>query len=123
MRDLDSCQPILARYSAKIIEEYLRRREERMAGQALEALEKPKAAKRRLGMWEVLEGLGRSRSWLYGHMGEEKGPDRFPHRKLDGELIFTAGELRAWIRDHEELVAGGRTESTSEERRGLLRAS
>ena len=26
--------------------------------------------------------------------------------KLGGELLFTAGELRAWIRDREDVVGG-----------------
>lgn len=68
-------------------------------------------AETRLGTREVLEALGRSRSWLYRHLGEDQGADRLPHRKLDGELVFTAGELRAWLRRYEEVIAAGPMES------------
>jgi len=67
-------------------------------------------AETRLGVREVSEALGRSRSWLYKHIAT------VPHRKLDAELTFLAGELRAWIRDAEETVRGGRSESTVHER-------
>lgn len=68
-------------------------------------------AETRLGTREILEALGRSRSWLYSHLGEDRGRDRLPHRKMDGELTFAAGEVRAWVRDHEDVVAAGPMES------------
>jgi len=74
-------------------------------------------AETRLGTHEVLEAFGRGRSWLYSHLSEERGVDRIPHRKLDGVLLFTAGELRAWIRAHEEVVSAGPMESSEGERR------
>lgn len=74
-------------------------------------------SERRLGTREVLEALGKSRSWLYTAMAEDKGRNRLPHRKLDGELVFTAGEIRAWLRDHEDVIAAGPMESTAAERR------
>jgi len=74
-------------------------------------------AERRLGTREVLEALGKGKSWLYSRMSEERGRDRLPHAKMNGELVFTAGEVRAWIRDQEETIAGGRMESTPGERR------
>lgn len=77
-------------------------------------------AERRLGTREVLEALGRSRTWLYRAMCEEQGPDRFPHRKLDGELVFTAGEVRHWIRSQEETIYGLPMDSTTEERDGKV---
>ena len=80
-------------------------------------------AERRLGTREVLEALGKGKTWLYGHMSEERGVDRLPYRKLDGELVFLAGELRAWIRDHEEIIHGGRMESTGPERAGRMDAA
>lgn len=61
----------------------------------------------RLGVTEAAEALGRPRSWVYRHTGPAAGSERIPHRKLDGSLVFVAGELRAWLRDHEEVIAAG----------------
>ena len=57
----------------------------------------------RLGVHEVCEALDRSSSWLYRHTGP-KAEDPLPHRLLDGHLVFVAGEIRHWIREHEESV-------------------
>ena len=73
-------------------------------------------AETRMATADVLEALGHSRTWLYKHMAEDRGPHRLPHRKLDGELVFTAGELRAWLRSAEEVVVAGPMESTPSER-------
>jgi hypothetical protein len=73
-------------------------------------------AETRLGVAEVAEAMGRPKSWVYARTGP-KTEDPLPHRKLDGTLTFTAGELRAWIRAHETVVAGGPMESTPVERR------
>jgi len=78
-------------------------------------------AETRLGVQEVAEALGRPRSSIYARTGP-KAEDPLPHRKLDGTLLFTAGELRAWIRDREDVVAAGPMESTNEEKRGKLHA-
>lgn len=51
---------------------------------------------------------------MYARTGA-KAEDPIPHRKLDGTLLFAAGELRAWIRDREEVVVAGRMESTASE--------
>ena len=58
----------------------------------------------RLGVREVAEALGRPASFVYSHT---KGLDAIPHRKLDGVLVFVAGELRAWICNREHVVAPG----------------
>lgn len=63
-------------------------------------------AETRLGREELLEALGRSRHWLYRHTGPAC-EDRIPHRKLGGELVFLAGEVRHWIRTHEESEVEG----------------
>lgn len=76
-------------------------------------------AETRLGVSEVAEALGRAKSWVYAHTGP-KAEDPIPHRKLDGVNVFTAGELRAWIRDHEEVVHGGPMHSTDAEKEGRL---
>jgi predicted DNA-binding transcriptional regulator AlpA len=76
-------------------------------------------AQTRLGVAELTEALGKPKSWVYRHTSPKSGYELLPHRKLDGELVFTAGEVRAWVLDHEEVVKGGRMESTPAERGGL----
>jgi len=73
-------------------------------------------AETRLGTSELAEALGRPKSWVYART-QAGAEDPVPHRKLDGTLTFTAGEVRAWIRDREEVVAGGPMESTEAEKR------
>ncbi len=73
-------------------------------------------AETRLGVHELAEALNRPRSWIYRRTSA-KAECRLPHRKLGGELLFTAGEIRAWLREHEEVVEAGPMESTSAERR------
>lgn len=70
----------------------------------------------RIGVVELVEALGRSRSWVY-HRTAASAESRIPHRKLDGELVFVVGEIRAWIRDREEVGASGPRSSTPESRR------
>ena len=63
----------------------------------------------RLGVRQVSEGTGRPRSWVYrACRGTETSPP-LPHRKLDGVLVFVAGEVRQWLTEHEETVVPGRT--------------
>lgn len=63
----------------------------------------------RLGRAEVLEALGRSDSWLYRHTGPKAKYARIPCRRLDGELVFVAGEVRTWLAEQEEVLEPGRT--------------
>jgi predicted DNA-binding transcriptional regulator AlpA len=59
----------------------------------------------RLGAHEVAEALGRPVSFVYRHTSEKAaGGARLPHRRLDGELVFVAGEIRAWLKAHEETI-------------------
>jgi predicted DNA-binding transcriptional regulator AlpA len=58
----------------------------------------------RLGVREVAEAIGRPASWVYRRTAEKSAKAPLPHRKLDGELVFTAGELRAWIEGHESVI-------------------
>ena len=60
-------------------------------------------AETRLGVREVAETLARSKSWVYKKASRKAGPTGLPCRKLDGELLFTAGEVRAWINSSEEV--------------------
>ena len=71
-------------------------------------------AETRLGTTELAEALGRPRSFVYART-QAGAEDPIPHRKLDGTLLFTAGEVRAWIRDREEVLAGGPMESCEAE--------
>jgi hypothetical protein len=59
----------------------------------------------RLGVAEVVEATGRSRDWVYRHTSAAGAARRLPHRKLEGELVFTAGELRDWIRGAEITIS------------------
>ena len=54
----------------------------------------------RLGVEELCEALGRSKAFVYRHTRAKS----IPHRRLDGELVFVAGEIRAWLNDQEETV-------------------
>ena len=63
----------------------------------------------RLGVAELLEALGRTRSWLYRHTGPSSPGACIPHRKFDGELVFLAGEVRQWVVENEIVILAGRT--------------
>ena len=95
-------------------------------------------AETRLDLAALCEALGRSRSWAYKLTSEKAAakalakaaeagaghePSPLPCRRLDGELVFVAGEVRAWLRDREETVQGGPMESAPWERHGLRLAS
>ncbi len=76
-------------------------------------------AETRIGTAELAEALGRPKSWVYART-QAGAVDPVPHRKLDGTLTFAVGEVRAWIREREEVLVGGPMESTEAERRSLL---
>lgn len=65
----------------------------------------------RLGTNELAEAMGRPRSWVYRHTSKESGLPQLPHRKLGGELVFLAGEIRDWLNSEEDVieVADGKT--------------
>jgi len=65
----------------------------------------------RLGVLEVAEAIGRPRSWVYRHTSKRSEKAPRPLRRLDGELVFTAGEIRAWVEGHEALGASPRRAS------------
>lgn len=60
-------------------------------------------AETRLSVAELTEALACPKSRVYMLTSSET----IPFRKLDGALSFTAGEIRAWVRDREEAVVGG----------------
>ena len=74
----------------------------------------------RLGVHEVCEALDRSPSWLYRDTSpkalSKADVAPIPHRKLEGELTFVAGELRTWVRDNEESLHELPSTSTPGER-------
>lgn len=53
----------------------------------------------RLGVLEICEALGRSKAFVY-RLTRTKD---IPHRKLDGELVFRAGDIRAWVQQREDV--------------------
>jgi predicted DNA-binding transcriptional regulator AlpA len=61
----------------------------------------------RLGVREVAEASGRSRDWVYKHTSAGGSGWRLPHRKLDGQLVFLAGEIRTWLAAAEQIVEPG----------------
>jgi len=54
----------------------------------------------RLGLREVCEALGRSKGFVY-RLTRTKD---IPHRKLDGVLVFKAGDLRSWVQQREDII-------------------
>lgn len=75
-------------------------------------------AETRLTVEDAAEALARSASWIYKRTAPSADPgDRLPARKAHGGLVFTAGELRTWIRDHEESENGVPMTTTEAERR------
>lgn len=70
----------------------------------------------RIGVQEVTEALGVSESWIYQRTKADAEP-RLPHAKLGGSLVFRCGELRAWLRDHEEVEVAYRMEPAAGELR------
>jgi hypothetical protein len=69
----------------------------------------------RLSVADVAEALGRPKSYVYQRTGP-KAEDPIPHRKCDGSVVVTAGELRAWIRAHETVIHAGPMESAPTDR-------
>ena len=55
----------------------------------------------RLVVRDLAEALGRPRSWVYRAVAVGRGAHRLPARRLHGELIFEAGEVRSWLEKEE----------------------
>lgn len=62
----------------------------------------------RLGVRDVAEALDRSADWVYRAVNSTRAAQRsrepLPCAKLDGELVFTAGAVREWVRSSETVV-------------------
>jgi hypothetical protein len=61
-------------------------------------------AETRIGVTELAEAVGRTKSWVYRHTSAKSGAPILPHHKLDGELVFLVGEVRRWLAEQEEVV-------------------
>ncbi len=72
-------------------------------------------AETRLGVHELAEALSKPKSWIYRRTGPQSTA-RLPHRKQGSELVFVTGEVRHWLRSHEDVIEAGPMESTSAER-------
>ena len=62
----------------------------------------------RIGVPELSEGVDRPKSWVYRAARGNGSCPPLPHRKLDGQLVFVAGEVRRWLVEHEQTVVPGR---------------
>jgi len=98
--DLKS-HPIAAVVREAIAAEMIRLRPRRMESHWAEALWTC-PPETRLGVPEVAAAVGRPRSWVYRHTSPSGDLAPIPHRRLDGLLVFTAGDVRDWLRANEE---------------------
>ena len=75
----------------------------------------------RMDMHDVAEALNRSRSWITSRLNPPDGSRvvPIPHRKRDGIITFTAGEVRTWWTQLETIERMGPVETAIE--RGALR--
>jgi len=74
-------------------------------------------AETRMGVKELAEALGRSKSWVYKRTQGGAGEEILPYRKLDGELQFVVGEIRTYLHAREEVGFRLPPESTKAEAR------
>ena len=69
---------------------------------------------------EVAGALDKSQSWIYKRTTEASDPEeRLPARRAHGQVVFTAGELRTWLRAHEQVIHGLPMTTTDSERRAF----
>lgn len=83
-------------------------------------------AETRIGVSELAEAMGKPKSWVYRHTSKrstDRGYSALPFRRLEAELLFVVGEIRAWIRDNEDIEYAGRMSSEESERREWKMAS
>lgn len=57
----------------------------------------------RLGVIELAEAVGRSKSWIR----KQARAGEIPARKQGQAFVFLAGEVRHWVRESEEVVNAG----------------
>lgn len=70
----------------------------------------------RIGVQELSEALAVSPSWIYSRTKESADP-RLPHSKLGGSLVFKCGEIRGFVRDHEQVAVAYRSDAAPGEMR------
>jgi len=51
-----------------------------------------------MSVGDVAEALGRSPDFVYRHTAPSGSVQTIPHRKLEGALVFAAGEVREWVK-------------------------
>jgi len=75
----------------------------------------------RMSVREVCEAFDRSRAWVTSRLNPPDGSRMvpIPHRKRDGVITFTAGEIRVWWTQLETIERMGPAETAIE--RGALR--
>jgi len=74
-------------------------------------------AETRVGVEELAEALGKSRSWIYKRTQASAGDGMLPFRRLHGELTFRVGEIRSWLAQEEVVVSSLPMETTAAEAR------
>jgi hypothetical protein len=75
----------------------------------------------RMGVGELTEAVGRPASWVYRRTSERAAAANgrhgrlamLPHRRLGAELVFRAGEIRDWLREHEAGTVAPRRRTTA----------
>lgn len=68
----------------------------------------------RLRRKDLEEALGVNDDWIYRRT-QASADDPIPHRKLAGSLCFRAGEVRAWVREQEEVLVAGPSDASKAE--------
>lgn len=71
----------------------------------------------RIGVEELAEALGRSKSWIYKRTQASAKDEMLPFRRLHGELCFRVGEIRTYLHQQEDIVAALPLEKTEAEAR------
>ena len=58
----------------------------------------------RIGVEELAEAIGKSTSWVYKQTSRSAPGATLPFRKMGGDLVFVAGEIRAWLETEETIM-------------------
>ncbi len=72
----------------------------------------------RLGVKELAAAVGHSPSWVWKRTRPGAPGGSIPHRKRDAELVFLAGEVRAWLTAREAAPSTGAVLPLARRRRG-----
>ncbi len=55
----------------------------------------------RLGVKQLVEALGKPRSWIYRRTGSQSDLPKLPHKRDGSRLVFVVGEVKQYLNDHE----------------------